>query len=109
MWRRLIYLGIILLWLLVMCFPIVSFVLATRGEISVGDSIRSGLRVFLLQEDDAQGIGLEWSRRLRATPQCSKTIVRYLLWKGEGYEFNTDYCICYEQVENGLQLTGKCQ
>ena len=109
MWRRLIYLGIILLWLLVMAFPIASFVLATRGEIRFGDSVHNGLRIFLVQEDDAQGIGFEWSRRLRADPQCTKTVVRYLIWEGGENEFYTDYCLCYEQAENGSQITGNCQ
>ncbi len=109
MWRRLIYLGVIFLWLLVICFPIASFALATRGEISFGDRVHSGLRIFLVQEDDAQGIGIEWSRRLRVNPQCSKTGVRYLLWEGRGSDFSTEYCLCYKQEENGSEVTSICQ
>lgn len=109
MWRRIFYLGVILLWLIVMCFPITAFVLATRGEISVGDSVHSGLRIFLVQGEEAQGIGLEWSRRLRENPQCSKTVVRYLLWEGVEENINIDYCLCYEQEENGSQITSTCQ
>jgi hypothetical protein len=109
MWRRLIYLGVIFLWLLVMCFPFTAFILATRGEINIGGNVQSGLRIFLVQEDDAQGLGFEWSRRLRENPECSKTDVRYLLWEGGDNNFNIDYCLCYEQGENGSQITTTCQ
>jgi hypothetical protein len=109
MWRRLLYLGIILLWLIVMCFPITAFVLATRGEIKIGNNLQSGLRIFLVQGEEAQGVGFDWSRRLKENPQCSKTIVRYLLWEGGDENFNIDYCLCYEQGENGSQITSTCQ
>lgn len=109
MWRRLIYLVVILVWLIVMCFPISAFILATRGEIKVGEGVQSGLRIFLVQSDDAQGIGFDLSRRLREDPQCSKTSVRYLLWAGGENDFNIDYCLCYEPGENGSQITSTCQ
>lgn len=92
-----------------MCFPVVSFVLATRGEIKFGESVHSGLRIFLVMEDDVQGVGFEWSRRLKANPQCSKTGIRYLLWKGGEPNSSTDYCLCYEVGEDGSQITGNCQ
>lgn len=109
MWRRLIYLAVLLLWILVMCFPVAAFVLATRGEINFGNSVRSGLRIFLVVEDEAQGVGFEWSRRLKTNPQCSKTRIRYLLWKGRETNPSTDYCLCYELGEDGSQITGNCQ
>jgi hypothetical protein len=90
--RRIAYVGIVLLWLAIMCLPIFAFVLATQGQVQVGNSFR--LRVFLLQDVSAQGIGVEWSRPFNGEQNCARTTVRYLIWEGEGTGQNTEYCYC---------------
>lgn len=109
MWRRLIYLGAILLWLVVACFPLAAFVLATRSEVKIGSGDRNGIRIFLLQEENAGGLGIEWTRQYRLEPDCSKTTVRYLLWEGGEEDINVDYCLCDGLANDDLQILGTCQ
>lgn len=98
--RRLLYLVGLLIWLGFMVFPVVAFFLATSGQVMVGDNGRSHLRLFLVQEDDGSGVGIEWARRSRQDDACLKTSVNYVLWEGEGE--TAVYCQC--QAENGSQL-----
>lgn len=93
--RRIAYLLVILLWLLLMLFPIVAFLLATQGQIEVGEPNRSGLRLFMVQDSDSQGIGLQWSRAW-AEAGCSQTSLRYFLWEGSAEGGNVDYCQCFD-------------
>lgn len=94
--RRVTYIGIVLLWLVIMTLPALAFVLATQGQIRIGSSSHSGLRVYLLQDFNLQGIGIEWSRPLREEPQCAQTSVNYLILEGDGAELSAEYCYCYE-------------
>ena len=92
--RRFLYLLFFIVWLLVMSFPVVAVVLAARHEIQLGSDPRSHLRLFLVQERRAEGVGLEWTRRVRKATGCSQTSVVYLMWKGEGK--NVIFCQCYD-------------
>lgn len=100
--KRAGYLLILLLWLVFVSFPVVAFFLATQGQIQLGDSA-SGLRLFLLQDTDNQGLGLQWTRPYEnpsdnQTPsQCSRTSLRYFLWEGESQSQNSDYCQCFDR------------
>ncbi len=107
--RRLGYLAIIIIWLTLMCFPVLAFLIATRGEIRFGDITRSGIRVHLVQEVEAQGLGIEWSRRTNRQSNCSRTTVRYLLWEGESAGYNTEYCLCYDLAGQYPQVVGSCE
>lgn len=94
------YLLIILLWLIFVTFPVVAFLLATQGEIELGDS-SSGLRLFLLQDSDSQGLGFQWTRPYEAggdvaAATCTRTTLRYILWQGDDSQQNTDYCQCFD-------------
>ncbi len=89
--RRVAYILVIAMWLAVMSFPFLAFYLSTRGEIRLGGEQHS-IRVFLLQEDEAQGIGIARERPLPDQPACNHTRVTYLLWQGQGQ--NTTYCQC---------------
>lgn len=109
MLRRLTYFGIVVIWLVLMSFPILAFTLAIRGEIRIGNNFPSGIRVFLIQEDDVQGIGFEWSRKVNIQTDCSKTTVKYLLWEGAQGGLNADYCWCYDQTDEGPQFIGTCE
>jgi hypothetical protein len=78
-----------------MTFPVIAFVLAVRGEIQAGQSMGSHVRIFLLQEESVQGIGVEWTRPA-GSESCYMTTVNYLLWKGGNSASNTSYCLCHE-------------
>jgi len=109
MWRKIGYLGVVIIWLTIMCFPILAFALAIKGEIKIGDRKRSGLRVFMVKEKEAQGIGFEWSRELDSQFECTNTSVRYLLWESDQSDPNVNYCLCYEQDGEDAQLIGDCE
>jgi hypothetical protein len=96
--RRSIYTVITLLWLVVMLLPAFAFLLAARGELQVGSSRQNQVRFFMLQQPDADGVGIEWTRPIRQQNQtiCTRTSVRYLLWEGEGEPVNT--CRCYTET-----------
>jgi len=91
--RRFIYLLVTLAWLCLMSFPAIAVILAIQGQIQVGNDLRH-LRVFMLEDPDVQGIGVEWTRPLRRQQGCSRTTVNYLLWEGEGE--NVAFCQCYD-------------
>ncbi len=72
--------------------PLAAFVLATRGEI-VWRRGEASDRLFLLNEAEVQGLGLESARPLTVeAAQCVRTRVRYFLWRGEGDK--VEYCEC---------------
>lgn len=98
--RRLLYTIAIIIWLLVMSFPIIAMVLATQQQIQIGDDSRRHVRLFLLQEENAQGVGIEWARPLRENRSCSKTSVNYLLWEGEAKP--ASYCQCFDTLTSTL-------
>lgn len=94
MWlRRSIYLVLILLLLLLMLLPLLAFRLAGRQQIQLGNSERDHLRIFLVQEKTAEGIGVEQIRPYQPLPNCFQTDVNYYMWKGEPE--NTTFCQCY--------------
>lgn len=95
--RRLLYTLITLVWLLVMLLPAFSFLLAARGELTLGQNPQNQVRFFLLGQSEAEGVGIEWTRPLRQHDNCTRTSVRYLLWAGEGEPVTT--CRCY--TDNG--------
>lgn len=94
--RRLAYFLIFLIWLLVMLFPLVAVVLATQGQIQIGKETHSHVRLFLLQERETEGVGIEWTRRVQEPPGCAQSSLIYLLWEGEGD--NATYCQCYDET-----------
>jgi hypothetical protein len=83
-----------LLWLAAMALPILAAVLAVRGQIELGSDEGHHLRVFLVQERAAEGVGLVWSRVVATAPNCRQTAVRYLMWRGAGE--NASFCVCYD-------------
>ena len=73
-----------------MSFPILAFSLADKEQLRLGENIR----IFLVQEADAEGVGLEWTRPSRQQADCTWTTVNYFLWEGRGE--NTRYCQCFD-------------
>ena len=104
MTKRLLYLAIVLVWLTLMCFPLMAFAVAINGEMAVGDT----LRIFLVQDIDNQGLGIQWNRRAGEEANCLRTSVRYLLWKQSEETLNVDYCRCYDEGDIKGSITGNC-
>lgn len=94
--RRLAYFVVFLLWLLIMLFPVVAVVLATQEQIQIGKETNSHVRLFLLQEGENEGVGIEWTRHVREPERCTQTSLFYLIWEGEGD--NATYCQCYDET-----------
>ncbi len=100
--RRLLILLFVLFWLVVILTPTLAFVLARNGQVQVGRTEGRHWRLFLLQEPDTEGVGLERGRPvappLEAPPSvsCLRTTVNYWLWAGEGN--GADYCQCTDTV-----------
>jgi hypothetical protein len=90
--RRLIYFLILFVWLLFMSLPVLSFALAARNQLQIGPTEGNHLRIFLVQEMDAEGIGLELTRPSQSDLICQQTSVRYLMWKGKAE--NVTYRLC---------------
>ncbi|MFN2143167.1 MAG: hypothetical protein ACK2U5_21955 [Candidatus Promineifilaceae bacterium] len=101
MTRRLAYIVVIFFWLLLMSIPFFMFSLAARQQLQVGPAEDNHIRVFLIQERDAEGIGLEIARAQANAPGCTQTSVRYFMWKGEPE--NVVFCSCVD-METGDTL-----
>lgn len=99
--RRILYLLLILLWLVLVLFPLGAFLLASRGELQLGSDPKNHVRIFLLQEDRAQGVAVEWMRPSQAAPDCHQSSVSYLLWEGDGE--NVVYCQCSDSQTGELK------
>lgn len=94
--RRLLYFVVFVIWLLFMVFPFVAFTLATNGQLQLGNE--RYLRIFLVQETEANGVGVEWRRGLFQPNDCLRTSIAFLMW--EGNSEGVSYCQCYDPVTN---------
>ena len=103
--RRILYFLFFLLWLAVMAFPITAFTLATNGELQLGGDQRH-LRLFMVQEDQNQGVGIQWTRPQRGDVPCLKTNLTYLMWSGEGQ--GTTFCQCFDPQTNAPLAANSC-
>lgn len=98
--RRFFYFFLFVIWLSVMLFPCMAFSLAMNQQVQVGQSERSHARVFLLQDEGNEGVGVVWKRPFLAQTGCYKTSVSYLMWQGVGE--NVTYCECLDLQSNNL-------
>ncbi|GMQ77660.1 MAG: hypothetical protein BMS9Abin02_0148 [Anaerolineae bacterium] len=62
----------------------------------VGSESGVGFRLFLLQESEQQGIGIQWQRNSGTQDNCLKTSVYYALWEGSNKDINTTFCQCFD-------------
>ncbi len=90
---------VLLVWLALMLLPALAFVLARNGQVQVGDSDGRHWRLFLVQDADAEGLGLEVARPVAPSldapgATCLRTNVGYWLWTGEGQD--VAYCQCVD-------------
>ena len=96
MTRRIIYLIVFLVWLVVMAFPFVTFKLATEDEFTIGNT-----RIFLITERRQAGVGFHTEKPASNDPVCQRTSIRYVMWKGEAD--NLQSCYCTDGSERELQ------
>jgi hypothetical protein len=100
--RRLLMLLVVLVWLGIILLPTVAFVLARNNQIQLGDTGGPHWRLFLLQEAQTEGLGLERAQTVTPPPdapetaQCLRTTVSYWFWTGEGE--NAAYCQCVDET-----------
>ena len=106
--RRLAYAAIILVWLVIMCFPMLAFVLAVSGEVRLGDLERGHLRVFMIQEDSNQGLGYQWARKTSDNPICYESTVKYLLWRRDETALDVRYCRCGDPGSSQTTFLAAC-
>jgi len=109
MTRRLIYFLIVFIWLVLMSLPVMAFVLATQGEIMLGSDDGSNLRLFMINEDAAEGVGMQRVKRAGTDRQCLQTSVRYYLWKGQDNAFSTDFCTCFDSDTGYAEASAGCE
>lgn len=93
--RRLAIVLLLFVWALIMAFPVVAVLLATQNQIQIGEEQGRQVRLFLLQEPEQEGIGLEWARPVGRGDEapCLQTSIFYLMWVGEGQ--NVTFCQCF--------------
>ena len=75
---------------------------AANGEVRLGSDAGSHIRLFLLQEPDTQGIGIEWAGPSLDDEGCANSHVRYLLWEGTG--ISADYCRCVDSETGEIRF-----
>lgn len=98
-----------LAWLALMAFPCTLVTLLVNRELTVthSDLPDHHTRLFLLQQPDERGFGLERGRIKSGSEEegqyCIVTSITYLLWEGEGE--NVGYCNCYEQLGQDWSAT----
>lgn len=96
----------VLFWLAVILTPSLAFVLARNGQIQIGSSEGRHWRLFLVQEADSEGVGLEHGRPVPLpfdAPEsavCLQTTISYWMWVGEGQD--TSYCQCTDSATGDL-------
>ncbi|MBI4769290.1 MAG: hypothetical protein HY784_02475 [Chloroflexi bacterium] len=90
--------------LLIFGLTTLALALAARGEVLWQRGSASD-RLFLINEQEAQGLGLESVRPYRGPggAACTRTSDRFFLWRGSGE--NATYCEC--QTAGGPQI-GSC-
>ncbi|MFK7804079.1 MAG: hypothetical protein AB8G95_20770 [Anaerolineae bacterium] len=86
--------GALILLIILGLIPLFGCRLVTQGVLQFGDEDGRFLNVFMLQDPDQEGIGMQWTRTFEHDDQavCTRTTVRYYMFVGEGENLN--YCEC---------------
>lgn len=104
-WNRVGCWAIVLTWFLVLLIPLVFFILAIEGDITIK---RSGvpdsyehplLQLSLIMESDARGLRVTNTSLHHPSDNnlCVQTNVRFLLWEGDGD--SASFCDCYTRSD----------
>ena len=106
--KRVLYALLLLLWILAIAFPFFAFALAGKGELQMGDENSRFVRAFLLDTDEAEGVGFVWTGM---DGDCQESTLVYLLWEGDGSRSeNGRYCQCVNSDGEQLSATeGSCE
>ena len=103
--KRVWYVLLTLLWLVGISFPFFAFALAGKGELQIGDENGRHARAFLLNTEEAEGVGFVWTGM---NGDCQESSLFYLLWEGEAE--NGRYCQCVNSDGERLSATdGSCK
>lgn len=98
-WRSCV--GALVFLIILGLIPFFGCRLVTQGVLQFGNEHGRFLNIFMLQEPDQEGIGMQWSRAFDEEAQCTRTKVRYYMFVGEGE--NSDFCECtHEPVSRPL-------
>lgn len=92
---RLGCIGGIVFLIIIGIIPIFACRLVTTGVLQFGNEESNFLNLFMLQEPDQEGVGVQWTRSFDDEAVCTSTQVRYFMFSGEGE--NLDYCACTNQ------------
>lgn len=98
--RRLLILLFVLFWLALLLTPTLAVMLARNGQLRIGLGEERYWRFFLVQQAEAEGVGMERSRPVDPpagaadTIHCSQQTVDYWMWTGEGQ--SVEYCQCLD-------------
>ncbi len=85
-------LGGIIFLIIIGSLPIFACRLVTTGVLQLGNENGNFLNIFMLQEPDQEGIGVQWSRSFDDEAICTSNTVRYVMFEGEAENLN--YCSC---------------
>jgi len=89
---------LIIFWFFLITVPALSIYLAVNTQLQIGAAENNHLRIFLVQEKNAEGLGFEIIRPFPSTPSCAQTTITYWMWKGKPE--NVTFCQCNEQQSN---------
>lgn len=104
--RRSLMLLFAIFWLALILTPTLAFVLARNGQVQVGQTDGRHWRLFLVQEADTEGVGLERARPVAApddaqdSVQCLQTSINYWMWSGEGP--SATFCQCVDMAAGAI-------
>ncbi len=102
--RRLGCFLLVLVWLVIVSLPLLAVMIAGSGQVRLGAQESAHVRLFLVQEEESNGLGIEWTRSFKQAEgaegagPCWRTSVSYWLWEGEGE--NVTYCQCVDAAGN---------
>lgn len=84
--------------------------LLTNGEIRFGGQEATATRLWLVSDDQAQGLGISRPEVVSssASQLCVRTNTRFLLWRSDGSLSSVSYCECYRNQNGRLVFEGVC-
>lgn len=104
--RRILMLLFVLFWLALLLMPTLAFVLARNVQVQIGQTEGRHWRLFMLQQADIEGLGLERARIVPAPDdapesiQCTQTTIDYWMWAGEGQA--ATFCQCADALSGEI-------
>lgn len=98
-------LPVIIIWIVLFTLPIIGCRLINNGQVQWSVPGGSQVRLFLLQDSDLEGIGVQRTRTRGPGGSCLETSVNYFMWVGESD--NSVMCQCAPETTdppNGCTL-----